>query len=172
MACCLLNSCKSKNEPETPSQTEITEKAKEVAAYLTDNYAEGDSVFFRTETGETEGFGVIYNDFVELITYPELEWGEIQPKPTLTYKLTTLLESKKDTFLIQLWVSKYQKDFVYVEGGITINHSYIVDPDLATNMEGDSITILSPNIDTSCTLRKNVGLVHVHNKSLSWDLIQ
>ena len=173
MTCCILMSCKSKSEPEQPVQINLKETAEEVATYLTDNYNVGDSVFFVTEAGETEGFIVKQNYFLELIYTPEYDFGEPEPEPVLAgYKLSTFLESPKNTFWIELFVNDPQTRYATVDGGIAINHKYIVDDFLTLNMAGDSITIVYPTYDKSCTLRKNVGLTRVQNNSSTWDLIQ
>ena len=170
ITCCMFVACKSKNEPH---QVTLKEKAEEVAAYLTDNYAVGDSVFFVTETGETEGFIVTINYFVELTQIPDFEWGEPEPEEELIgYKLLTELKSNKDTLLIEISVDEPQKGVVGVEGSIAINHKFDVEFNLTTKMAGDSITISYPSYDKSCTLRKNVGLTRVQNNSSTWDLIQ
>lgn len=166
-------SCKNTNEPEQPVQINLKETAEEVAAYLTNNYSVGDSVFFLTETGETEGFVIKNNYFREIIDVAEPEWGEPEPEPVLTgYKLSTFLESPKNTFWIELFVNDPQTRYATVDGGIDINHKYIVDDFLTLKMAGDSITISYPSYDKSCTLRKNVGLTRVQNNSSTWDLIQ
>lgn len=178
MTCCMLISCKEeKNEPNQPtpppSPASMTEMAKEIAACLTDNYAVGDSVFFRRETGETEGFIVAINNFVETIDYSELEWGEIEPQERLIgYDYMTFLTSEKDTLRIMLWIRESGEGMVNVLGDMTINHKMDLDSNLITNMAGDSITISYPSYDKSCTLRKNVGLTRVQNNSSTWDLIQ
>ena len=174
MTCCMLISCKEEknepNQPTPPSQTSMTEKAKEVATYLTDNYAVGDSVFFVTKTGDTEGFIVRQNYFLELIYTPEYDFGEPEPEPELTgYKLRTFLESPKDTFDILISVTKSLNGSIIIDGGITINREYDFSTNY-TNMNEDSITLIIA--DKSCTLRKNVGLTRVQNNSSTWDLIQ
>ena len=162
-------SCKSKNEPH---QVTLKEKAEEVAAYLTDNYAVGDSVFFVTETGETEGFIVTINYFVEL-TEIHAYSPEEEPDTVLTgYQMSTEMKSEKDTLLIEISVDEPQKGIVDVGGSIAINHKFDVEFNLTTKMAGDSITISYPSYDKSCTLRKNVGLTRVQNNSSTWDLIQ
>jgi len=174
LTCCMLMSCKSKDsEPNQPVQINLKEKAEEVATYLTDNYNVGDSVFFITETGETEGFIVTQNYFLELIYTPEYDFGEPEPEPVLSgYKLSTEMKSKKDTFWIEMFIDEPQMGVVGVEGSIAINHKFDVEFNLITNMAGDSITIVYPSYDKSCTLRKNVGLTRVQNNSSTWDLIQ
>ena len=169
ITCCMFVACKSKNEPH---QVTLKEKAEEVAAYLTDNYAVGDSVFFVTETGETEGFIVTINYFVEL-TEIHAYSPEEEPDTVLTgYQMSTEMKSEKGTLLIEISVDEPQKGIVDVEGSIAINHKYDVEFNLTTKMAGDSITISYPSYDKSCTLRKNVGLTRVQNNSSTWDLIQ
>ena len=169
ITCCMFVACKSKNEPH---QVTLKEKAEEVAAYLTDNYAVGDSVFFVTETGETEGFIVTINYFVEL-TEIHAYSPEEEPDTVLTgYQMSTEMKSEKDTLLIEISVDEPQMGVVGVEGSIAINHKFDVEFNLTTKMAGDSITISYPSYDKSCTLRKNVGLTRVQNNSSTWDLIQ
>ena len=72
--CCALISCDGRgNNLKEPTQMEFEQlkaEAIELATYLTDNYTVGDSIFFKTETGETEGFIVenrtLDNDSISL----------------------------------------------------------------------------------------------------------
>ena len=172
MTCCILMSCKSKSEPEQPVQINLKEIAEEVATYLTDNCNVGDSVFFITETGETEGFIVKQNYFMEMIEIVEPEVGEEAKERSYGYDFSTVMESAKDTFWIVMFVTESPKGYACVEGNIYINHKYEWDNNNITKMEGDSITIQYPSLDKSYTLRKNVGLTRVQNNSSTWDLIQ
>lgn len=172
MTCCILMSCKSKSEPEQPVQINLKETAEEVATYLTDNYNVGDSVFFLTQTGETEGFIVKLNYFMEMKEIVTPEWGEEPKERSDGYQLSTEMESAKDTFRIVMFVTESPKGYACVEGNIYINHTYEWDNNNITKMEGDSITIQYPSLDKSYTLRKNVGLTRVQNNSSTWDLIQ
>ena len=165
-------SCKSKSEPEQPVQINLKETAEEVATYLTDNYAVGDSVFFLTQTGEMEGFIVKLNYFMEMKEIVTPEWGEEPKERSDGYQLSTKMESAKDTFWIVMFVTESPKGYACVEGNIYINNKYEWDNNNITKMEGDSITIQYPSLDKSYTLRKNVGLTRVQNNSSTWDLIQ
>jgi hypothetical protein len=158
---CLI-SCKSENDPEKPaqpSQNPLTEKAKEIATFLTDNYSIGDSVFFRRETGETEGFMVTQNHFSA--TNEDLS----------EYLLETSMESKETTFDIRISVTEPVKDFFYVDGIFSINHDNDVKPYIYTSERGDSIIIMT-NSGKLCTLRRNVGLGYAFHHSYLWDLIR
>ena len=158
---CLI-SCKSKEsepeQPTPPSSNALTEKAKEVATYLTDNYVIGDSVFFLKKTGETEGFMVTKNHFAANEDLSE-------------YLLETSMESNETTFDIQISVTEPKKNFFYIDGIFKINHDADMQPNFFTREEGDSITIMT-NTGKYCILRRNVGLGFVFYKQLSWDLIQ
>ena len=157
---CLV-SCKSKEsepeQPAPPSQSPLTEKAKDVATFLTDNYAVGDSVFFRRETGDTEGFKVTYNRFSANEDLSE-------------YLLETSMESEKNSFDIRISITEPLKDFIYLDGIFSLNHDSDMKPNIFTTDRGDSITIAT-NLGKCCTLRRNVGVGFVFQKQLHWDLI-
>jgi len=157
---CLV-SCKSKEsepeQPTPPSPSPLTEKAKDVATFLTDNYAVGDSVFFRRETGETEGFKVTYNRFSANDDLSE-------------YLLETSMESEKNSFDIRISITEPFKDFFYLDGIFSLNHDSDIKPNITTVDRGDSIE-LSTNYGKCCRLRRNVGIGFVFHKRLHWDLI-
>ena len=159
---CLV-SCKSKEsepeQPTPPSQSPLTEKAKDVATFLTDNYAVGDSVFFRRETGDTEGFKVTYNRFSANEDLSE-------------YLLETSMESNKTTFDIQISVTEPQENFFYIDGSISLNHDSDMKPNIFTKVKGDSIIISVSGVGKKGILQKDIGLIRLFKSSSSWDLIQ
>ena len=156
---CLV-SCKSKeSEPEQPSSNALTEKAKEVATYLTDNYTIGDSVFFLKKTGETEGFKVTKNHFAANEDLSE-------------YLLETSMESNETTFDIQISVTEPKENFFYIDGSISLNHDSDAKPYLTTKVKGDSIIISVSGVGKKGILQKDIGLIRLFKNSSSWDLIQ
>ena len=72
LTCSMLVSC-NQNEP---NQEEMKQTAQELATFLSDNYQVGDSVFFETETGETEGFVVQVSEFFPMQISNEPDFGE------------------------------------------------------------------------------------------------
>ena len=152
-------SCKSKSEPEQPSSNALTEKAKEVATYLTDNYTIGDSVFFLKKTGETEGFMVTKNHFAANEDLSE-------------YLLETSMESNETTFDIQISVTEPMENFFYIDGSISLNHDSDEKPYLTTKVKGDSIIISVSGVGKKGILQKDIGLIRLFKNSSSWDLIQ
>ena len=99
LTCSMLVSC-NLNEP-TPE--ELKKKALELATYLSDNYQVGDSVFFETETGETEGFVVLGNEFTPLLISNEPEdFGEDVKFILEGYYISTVFKSENTNFLVDL----------------------------------------------------------------------
>ena len=97
-AVCLI-SC---NDP-LPTQEELKaleEKAFELRTFLTDNYTEGDSIFFQRETGEIEGFVVKANycDRSDVSIPPEGYIGKFDIVTT-DYKLRTYLKSAENVVI-------------------------------------------------------------------------
>jgi hypothetical protein len=166
---CLV-SCKSKEsepeQPTPPSQSPLTEKAKDVATFLTDNYAVGDSVFFRRETGETEGFVVRWSLLTEIC-------GALDPENGISedfaYDVSTYLESKNNFIVVDLNVYDTWPGDIEIKSQLYINRD---DNHSSTTMTIIGDTILLSSQDRSCTLLKNVGLVHVQLNGSTWDLIQ
>ena len=99
LTCSMLVSC-NLNEP-TPE--ELKKKALELATYLSDNYQVGDSVFFETETGETEGFVVQVSEFfpMQISNEPE-DFGEDVKFILEGYFISTVFKSENTNFLVDL----------------------------------------------------------------------
>lgn len=185
--CCALMSCNGKgNNPEEPTQEELKQlkaEALELATYLTDNYNVGDSIFFKTETGETEGFIVELNYFEELSEIIEAEGGDKETGDdddddeegdenfsvnVVGYKMSTVLQSKNTSIQVQLSYMLEDKE-TYVEGILVINKRPDLDRSYTTK-EDEIIKIMIA--DKSCTLQKNVGIVKVYGNQHFWELIQ
>ena len=99
LTCSMLVSC-NQNEP---NQEEMKQTAQELATFLSDNYQVGDSVFFETETGETEGFVVLGNEFTPLLISNEPEdFGEDVKFILEGYYISTVFKSENTNFLVDL----------------------------------------------------------------------
>lgn len=184
--CFALMSCNGKgNNPEEPTQVDskqLKAKALELATYLTNNYTVGDSIFFKTETGETEEFIVELNNFEELTEIVEAEGGDkemgdddndVEGQETFStnvvgYKMYTALQSKNTHIQAQLFYM-LEDGKTYIEGTIVLNKKYDSDRSYTTK---DDKTIKIMIADKSCTLQKNVGIVKVYGNQHSWVLIQ
>ena len=167
LTCSMLVSC-NLNEP-TPE--EFKQKALELATYLSDNYQVGDSVFFETETGETEGFVVYENDFVEHKISNEPDDGEEFKIIVSSYLIRTAFSSKNNNIRIELYCYIRDEDIIeegsiWVSGPLSIEDldNYIYD----SNENNIHITLG----DNCCTLSKNVGIVQVSGKGHTWTLKQ
>ena len=186
--CCALMSCNGQgNNPEEPAQEELKQmkaEALELATYLTDNYIVGDSIFFKTETGETEEFRVELNYFEELSETIEAEGGDKEEGDdddddegdgeetfstnVVGFKMSTVLQSKNTSIQVQLSYMLEDKE-TYIEGILVINKR----PDLDRSYTTKEDEIIKITIaDKSCTLQKNVGIVKVYGNQHSWELIQ
>lgn len=185
--CCALMSCKGKaNTPEAPTQEKLKELKAEalvLATYLTDNYTVGDSIFFKTETDETEGFIIELNYFQELAEIIEAEGDDKETDDdddddeegdenfsinVAGYKILTVLQSKATHIQVQLFCM-LEDGKTYIEGALVLNKKYDLDRSYTTK---DDETIKIMIADKSCTLQKNVGIVTVYGNQHSWELIQ
>ena len=163
------------NDP-LPTQEELKaleEKAFELRTFLTDNYTEGDSIFFQRETGEIEGFVVKANYFDRLDESrpPEGYIGEFYTVTT-GYKLRTYLKSAENALDVMFSCSIYNKE-LEVYGMCRIRneeHSYDELPICQTTIGEDTIRITTG--ETECILIKNIGIVKVSNNQLVFELVQ
>jgi hypothetical protein len=170
-AVCLI-SC---NDP-LPTQEELKaleEKAFELRTFLTDNYTEGDSIFFQRETGEIEGFVVKANYFDRLdeSRSPEGYIGEFYTV-TPGYKLRTYLKSAENALDVMFSCSRNNKK-IYVDGMCRIRneeHSYDELPICQTTIGEDTIRITTGEIE--CILIKNIGIVKIAENQNTWGLVQ
>ena len=168
LMCCMLVSC-NQNEP---NQEEMKQTAQELATFLSDNYQEGDSVFFVTETGETEGFVVQVSEFFPMQISNEPDFGEDVKFILEGYRIATALKSKNTLLFVKLELNSFTPPvYPEVNGTVRINGDWgdsNVEP--ITTVKEDIVYI--DNGDMHCTLAKNVGLVQVSGKGHTWTLKQ
>ena len=166
LTCSMLVSC-NQNEP---NQEEMKQTAQELATFLSDNYQEGDSVFFVTETGETEGFVVQVSEFFPMQISNEPDFGEEYKLIFQGYRIATALKSKNTLLYVKLELNSLTPPvYPEVNGTVRINGDWgNVEP--ITTVKEDIVYI--DNGDMHCTLAKNVGLVQVSGKGHTWTLKQ
>ena len=168
LTCSMLVSC-NLNEP-TPE--ELKKKALELATYLSDNYQVGDSVFFETETGETEGFVVQVSEFFPMQISNEPDFGEEYKLICQGYRIATALKSKNTLLFVKLELNSFTPPvYPEVNGTVRINGDWgdsNVEP--ITTVKEDFVYI--DNGDMHCTLAKNIGIVQVSGKGHTWTLKQ
>ena len=163
------------NDP-LPTQEElkaIEEQALELKTFLTDNYTEGDSIFFQRETGEIEGFIVKANYFdrSDMSVPPEGYIGKFDIVTT-GYKLRTYLKSAENVLDVVFSCLINDKK-LEVDGFCRIRneeHSYDELPICQTTIGEDTIRITTG--ETECILIKNIGIVKVSNNQLVFELVQ
>ena len=163
LLCSVLVSC-NQNEPDPE---EMKQKAVELATFLSDNYSKGDSVFFVTETGKTEGFVVKASElFTKQISDEELKFI------LEGYAIYTILESSNKTYFdIEMHLNSYTPP-VYPEvyGNISISYNW------GSSSNGEPITTVKEDSifinrgDESCVLVKNVGIVSISSRDHTWTL--
>lgn len=159
----MLVSC-NLNEP-TPE--ELKQKALELATYLSDNYQVGDSVFFETETGETEGFVVLGNEFTPLQISNEPDEGEDVKFILEGYYISTVFKSENTNFVVELFLKSNEYPKVICRASINY-WMYFEEPVITVTEE----SIFFCQGDIRFTLSKNVGLVQVSGKGHTWTLKQ
>lgn len=168
LMCYMLVSC-NQNEP---NQEEMKQTAQELATFLSDNYQEGDSVFFVTETGETEGFVVQVSEFFPMQISNEPDFGDEYNLIFQGYRIATALKSKNTLLFVKLELNSFTPPvYPEVNGTVRINGDWgdsNVEP--ITTVKEDFVYI--DNGDMHCTLAKNIGIVHISDSQHSWDLIQ
>ena len=164
LTCSMLVSC-NLNEP-TPE--ELKKKALELATYLSDNYQVGDSVFFETETGETEGFVVLGNEFTPLLISNEPEdFGEDVKFILEGYYISTVFKSENTNFLVDLLLKSNEYPKVICRASIN-DWMYYEEPVITVTEE----SICFCQSDIRFTLSKNIGIVQVSGKGHTWTLKQ
>ena len=159
----VLVSC-NQNEP-TPE--ELKQKALELATYLSDNYQVGDSVFFVTETGETEGFVVQVSEFFPMQISNEPDFGEDVKFILEGYYISTVFKSENTNFLVELFLKSNEYPKVICRASIN-DWMYFEEPVITVTEE----SIFFCQSDIRFTLSKNVGLVQVSGKGHTWTLKQ
>ena len=160
------------NDP-LPTQEELKaleEKAFELRTFLTDNYTEGDSIFFQWETGEIEGFVVKANYFYRLDESrpPEGYIGEFYTVTT-GYDLRTYLKSAENVLdvVLSCLINLEVDGFCRIRNE---EYSYDELPISQTTIGEDTIRITTG--ETECILIKNIGIVKVSNNQLVFELVQ
>lgn len=186
IASCAMIACDNRNNPEITDEKErqqMTEKAHELATFLTDNYNQGDSVYFThtniaTNESYQEGFAVTLNNFRELVYIEEADVDEsTDPKDIiqesieifLGYKLVTVLQSSETFLEIEFTHEKFNFTDITTDGWFIINHKYDISLCQMTE-KGNEINI-SHN-DTCCILQKNVGVVSFGDNNEKWELVR
>ena len=163
LTCSMLVSC----NPNEPTPEELKQKALELATYLSDNYQVGDSVFFETETGETEGFVVQGNEFIPLLISNEPDYGEDVKSILEGYCISTVFKSENTNFLVELFLKSNEYPKVICRASIN-DWMYFEEPVITVTEE----SIFFCQSDIRFTLSKNVGLVQVSGKGHTWTLKQ
>ena len=163
------------NDP-LPTQEELKaleEKAFELRTFLTDNYTEGDSIFFQRETGEIEGFVVKANYFYRLdeSRRPEGYIGEFYTVTT-GYDLRTYLKSAENALDVMFSCSRNDKK-IEVYGMCRIRneeHSYDESTICQITIGEDTIRTTTGEIES--IFIKNIGLVKIAENQNTWELVQ
>lgn len=147
---------------------ELKETAIELASFLTDNYSQGDSIFFNTDDGAIEGFVVEQNYYEELTELIEPEEGEEVGIYVTGYKMQTILRSKNNTIMVQLFCTREGKG-ICIDGAVVINNQYSTSrSDIETTAASISIKVGNQ----TCVLQKGIGITNVRNGQYSWSLPQ
>ena len=163
LTCSMLVSC-NQNEP---NQEEMKQTAQELATFLSDNYQVGDSVFFETETGETEGFVVQVSEFFPMQISNEPDFGEDVKFILEGYYISTVFKSENTNFLVDLLLKSNEYPKVICRASIN-DWMYFEEPVITVTEE----SIFFCQSDIRFTLSKNVGLVQVSGKGHTWTLKQ
>lgn len=164
---CTLISC---NPYQEEGRKELKQQADNLASFLTDNYSVGDSVFFQTPDGETEGFVVRENGMDEIneVTLIEDEEPEYF---LLGYVLCTELKSEKNSIKVIIHIMRDYKSNIETTAAINlIGLNYVSLPNTAILY--DDVTIACEWQNSSCILQRNVGLTKIKGENYSWELVK
>ena len=162
LMCSVLASC----NQNVPNQEEMKQKALELASFLTDNYSQGDSIFFKTETGNTEGFIVEQNRFDELYISSEPDRGEEFKLLPGSYIMGTILRSHKNRIFVSINCSMTSNE---VYGVLYINDELDLDD---SNLINKDETLTISIADKSCVMQKNIGITAITGGKRTWTLIK
>ena len=163
LTCSMLVSC-NQNEP---NQEEMKQTAQELATFLSDNYQVGDSVFFETATGETEGFVVQVSEFFPMQISNEPDFGEDVKFILEGYYISTVFKSENTNFLVDLLLKSNEYPKVICRASIN-DWMYFEEPVITVTEE----SIFFCQSDIRFTLSKNIGIVQVSGKGHTWTLKQ
>ena len=179
---CTLISC----ERNLPTPEEYEAVARQLATYLTDNYTIGDSVLFRTETGDIEGFIVDNIMFSEIILLTEPDFDEATGEEIASekviegYKLDLDLLNNQNHIIIRFQIHDDYRNYyernpgIVSEGSIVIicepNHVINTTSFVPIDINSNPITISSETM--TCVLQKNIGVTKITLNEHVWEFVE
>lgn len=182
-AMCILMAC-NRNAPgiNEKVQRQMQQIALDNATFIIDNYAVGDSVWFKrtdllTQESATEGFVVTMNVFQELVetiepdVYSEGdEGGKKFEEMSVGYLLKTALQSTNNTFLVTM-ITCVADDKVTTIGMFNHNADF---GGSNLSQKGDTIDLICLSNNKSCTMQRYVGIVTINdaNTNETWKMIE
>ena len=184
MALCVFASCHHNEGPSKDDIQKMKETVQEWAAYLSDNYQMGDSVYFlrtdlETQEKQVEGFVVEGSGFNELSYEEESEDGlgylheEDDSNFTLYiegYETSVSLRNKNGFMYVELH-STYdgETDRIQEYCWLGINYDLCWEVSHQT-IDKDIMTVTS--CSDTCTMQRNVGIIRFSNDQYSWELVE
>ena len=174
---CSIVACGNHNNPEELNEKEkqqMTERAQELATFLTDNYSEGDSVYFThtnlsANESNREGFVVTLCEFrkLEYEETPETFQQEVNIV-FVGYRLMTALRNDRNTLYVTFFLTKPDRK-LQTSGSFVINAQWD-NGDCQITKTDNKIKFTCA--DTYCTLQKNVGIVSFGDNNEKWELVR
>lgn len=183
---CFFASCHNNDGPSRDDIKKMKETAEEWKPYLSDNYQEGDSVYFlrtdlATQETQVEGFVVEASLFFErgyeqeddLLSYKDEENASFS-YVIEGYTDAVKLSSTQTRMGIELEVD-YNEDnkSIYENCGLCIIYNrnfYSCYEVRHMTIDEDYITVTS--CSDKCTMQRNVGIISFSNDQYSWELIE
>lgn len=182
LATYLFASCHNNDGPSRDDVKKMKETAQEWAAYLSDNYQVGDSVYFlrtdlATKETQVEGFVVETSEFFERGYEEEDDLLGYRDEENATfsyvvegYSDVVVLKNASSYLLVDMSVSyDGEEDTFYEYCHLYINHNTCFETSHHT-LDKDYITITS--CSDSCTMQRNVGIIKFSNDQYSWESIK
>lgn len=186
LATCLFASCHNNDGPSRDDVKKMKETAEEWKPYLSDNYQEGDSVFFlrtdlATQETKVEGFMVKTSFFFERGYEREDDPSSYKNEENASFSYVVegytdavALSSPETRMSVELDVD-YNEDnkSIYENCGLCIiyNRNFYSCFEVR-HMTIDEEYIIVTSCSDSCTMQRNVGIVRFSNDQYSWESIK
>jgi len=184
MVLCVFASCHHNEGPSKEDIQKMKETVQEWAAYLSDNYQMGDSVYFlrtdlETQEKQVEGFVVEGSGFNELSYEEESEDGlgylheEDDSNFTLYiegYETSVSLRNKNSFMYVELH-STYDGETDRIQEYCLLGINYNLCWEVShQTIDKDFMTVTS--CSDTCTMQRNVGIIRFSNDQYSWELVK